>query len=123
MTSVNKVILIGNLGQDPTLRYPGSGSAVCNMRLATNESYQDKEGKRQERTDWHRVIVWGKQAENVVQYLGKGRLALVEGQLRTRSWQDQQGNNKTTVEVQAQSVVFLPSGQGQNQPEMDTAPF
>jgi single-strand DNA-binding protein len=109
--SVNKVILIGRLGQDPELKYTGSGSGVCNFSVATNESWTDKNGQRQERTEWHRVVVWGKQAELCAQYLSKGREAYLEGKLQTRKWQDQQGQDRYTTEVVAQSVRFLGGAQ------------
>jgi single-strand DNA-binding protein len=106
--SVNKVILLGHLGADPELRYTQSGTAVANIRLATNESYVDKStGERTERTDWHRVVAWGKLAEIVGQYLSKGRQIYVEGQLQTRQWQDKEGNTRYTTEVRAADLVML----------------
>jgi single-strand DNA-binding protein len=107
MSSINKVILIGHLGADPELKYTPSGSAVCDLRLATSESYQGKDGKQQERTDWHRVTVWGKQAEAAAKYLGKGSLCYVEGRLQTRSWDDKDGKKQYITEVVAKEVVFL----------------
>ena len=107
MASVNKVILVGNLGRDPELRYIQSGQAVANFSLATNERWRDKEEKNQERTEWHRIVVWGKSAENCAQYLQKGRSVYVEGRLQTRDWEDKEGNKRTTTEVIAQSVQFL----------------
>ena len=105
--SVNKVILIGHLGQDPEIRYTSSGTAVANFSLATNESWTDKSGQRQERTEWHRVVVWSKLAEVCGQYLRKGRQAFVEGTLQTRSWEDQNGNKRYTTEIVARTVQFL----------------
>lgn len=106
--SVNKVILIGRLGQDPELRYTPSGAAVANFSVATNEAWTDKaSGQKQERTEWHRIVVWGKQAELCNQYLQKGRQAYVEGRLQTRQWKDQSGQTRYTTEVQAQSIRFL----------------
>jgi len=106
--SVNKVILLGHLGADPELRYTQSGTAVANIRLATNESFVDKAtGERTERTDWHRVVAWGKLAEIVGQYLTKGRQIYVEGQLQTRQWQDKEGNTRYTTEVRASDLVML----------------
>ncbi len=106
--SVNKVILLGRLGQDPELKYTPSGAAVCNFSLATSESWSDKNsGQKQERTEWHRVVVWGKLAELCNQYLAKGRQAFVEGRLQTRSWEDQQGNKKYTTEIVASNVQFI----------------
>src|SRR5262245_38588742 len=107
MASVNKVILIGNLGADPELRYTNTGSAVANLRIATNEQWTDKNGERQERTEWHQIVVWGKQAENCGKYLRKGRSVYVEGRLQTRQWEDQSGNKRYTTEVVAQIIQFL----------------
>lgn len=112
----NRVLLVGRLGRDPELRYTQNGTPVANFPLATDEGYTDKEGGRQEKTEWHRIVVWNKQAENVNNYLGKGRLVLVEGSLQTRKWQDQQGQDRYTTEVKAQRVVFMDS-QGQGKPE------
>jgi single-strand DNA-binding protein len=105
--SVNKVIVLGRLGQDPELKYTAGGSAVCNFSLATSESWTDKSGQKQERTEWHRVVVWGKLAELCNQYLSKGRQAFVEGKLQTRSWEDKQGQKRYTTEVQATTVQFI----------------
>jgi single-strand DNA-binding protein len=109
---VNKVIIIGNLGADPELRYTQGGQAVSNFRVATNEKWTDKEGKPQERTEWHRVVVWGRQAENCEKYLSKGRQVYVEGRLQTREWDDKDGNKRYTTEVVAQTVQFLSGGTG-----------
>jgi single-strand DNA-binding protein len=110
--SVNKVILVGRLGQNPEVRYTPSGAAVANFSVATNESWTDKSGQKQERTEWHRIVVWGKLAELCSQYLSKGRQAYIEGRLQTREWQDKDGVKKYTTEVQAQTVQFLGAGQG-----------
>jgi len=107
MGSVNKVILIGNLGADPELKYTPSSKAVCNLRLATNEVWKDKSGEKQEKVEWHRVTVWGDLAENCSKYLAKGRQVYVEGRLETRKWQDKDGNDKYSTEIQAHTVVFL----------------
>lgn len=112
--SVNKVILVGRLGQNPEVRYTPSGAAVANFSLATNESWVDKAGQKQDRTEWHRIVVWGKSAENCSQYLTKGSQAYVEGRLQTRQWQDKEGQTKYTTEVQAQTVQFLGSKAGQS---------
>ena len=112
MASVNKAILIGNLGRDPELRYTPSGQPVANFTLATNERWRDKEGNNQERTEWHRIVVWGKTAENCAQYLQKGRSAYVEGRLQTREWEDRDGKKRYTTEVVAQNVTFL-GGRGE----------
>ena|SRR6185437_10587871 len=105
--SVNKVILVGRLGQNPEVRYTPSGAAVANFSVATNESWTDKSGQKQERTEWHRVVVWGKLAELCSQYLSKGRQCYVEGRLQTRQWQDKDNQTKYTTEVQAQTIQFL----------------
>jgi single-strand DNA-binding protein len=104
---VNKVILVGNLGADPEMRYTPSGQGVCEMRLATNESWTDKQGQRQERTEWHRIVVWGKRGEVCAKYLSKGRQVYVEGKLRTRSWEDNDGNKRYMTEIIANDVQFL----------------
>lgn len=105
--SVNKVILLGRLGQDPELKYTPGGSAVCNFSLATTESWTDKQGQKQEKTEWHRVVVWGKLAELCNQYLAKGRQAFLEGRLQTRSWDDKDGNKRYTTEILASTVQFI----------------
>ena len=112
MSGVNKVILIGNLGANPELRYTAGQQAVANFRLATTEKWTDKSGQRQEATEWHRVVVWGKQAEIVGQYLTKGRQVFVEGSIRTRQWQDQQGQKRFTTEIVARNVQML-GGRGE----------
>lgn len=111
MASINKVILIGNLGRDPELRYTQAGSAVTNFTLATNEKWKDKDGNNQERTEWHRIVVWGRSAENCAQYLQKGSSVFIEGRLQTREWEDKDGNKRHTTEINATSVQFL-SGRG-----------
>ena len=107
---VNKVILIGNLGADPELRYTPGGQAVCEMRLATNESWTDKSGQQQERTEWHRVVVWGKPAEICTQYLTKGQKLYVEGRLQTRTWDDKEGNKRYSTEIIGTDFMFLGGG-------------
>lgn len=104
---VNKVILLGNLGQDPELRYTGSGQAVCNMRIATSERWTGKDGQPGERTEWHTIVVWGKRGETCGKYLHKGSQIYVDGRLQTRSWEDRDGNKRRTTEVVANRVVFL----------------
>ena len=111
--SVNKVILVGNLGADPELRYTSGGQPVCELRIATNESWNDKQGQRQERTEWHKIVVWGKTGENCSKYLSKGRQVYLEGRLQTRSWDDKDGNKRYTTEIIANDVQFLSSGGGQ----------
>src|SRR5262245_22711638 len=107
---VNKVILIGNLGADPDLRYTSGGQAVCDLRVATNESWNDKNGQKQERTEWHRVVFWGKPAEIIKQYLSKGRRIYIEGRLQTRSWEDKQGQKRYTTEIVGNDFMFLDGG-------------
>jgi single-strand DNA-binding protein len=104
---VNKVILIGNLGADPELRYTGSGTPVADLRLATSRKWTDKSGNQQEDTQWHRIVVWGKQGETCKEYLSKGRQVYVEGRLQTRQWEDRDGNKRWTTEVVAENVRFL----------------
>jgi single-strand DNA-binding protein len=113
MASVNKVILIGNLGRDPETRYTNSGSSVTNFSIATKESFADKSGTRQERTDWHNIIVWGKQGENCAQYLKKGSPAYVEGRISYREYEAKDGSGKRKVtEIVAMRVQFLSSRGG-----------
>lgn len=113
MASVNKVILIGNLGKDPEVKYTPSGAAVANFNIATNESWTSKEGKKEERTEWHRIVCWNKTAELCGEYLSKGRTVYIEGRLQTREWNDKEGNKRYTTEVVAQTVKFLtPRGDG-----------
>ena len=112
MAGINKVILIGNLGADPELRYTSGGQAVADLRLATSRRFTGRDGAQQEDTQWHRVVVWGKQAEHCKEYLSKGRQVYVEGRLQTRSWEDRDGNKRWTTEVVAQTVQFLSGGRG-----------
>lgn len=105
--SVNKVIILGRLGQDPELKYTPGGMAVCNFTVATSESWADKAGQKQERTEWHRIVVWGKLAELCNQYLTKGRQAFIEGGLQTRSWDDKSGQKRYTTEIVAKTVQFI----------------
>jgi len=97
--SVNKVILVGRLGRDPETRFTSGGQAVSNFSLATDSSYKDKSGERQKKTEWHKIVVWGKQAEIAQQYLKKGSLIFIDGRLQTREWQDKEGQKKYTTEV------------------------
>ncbi|MFN0061609.1 MAG: single-stranded DNA-binding protein [Myxococcaceae bacterium] len=106
---VNKVMLVGNLGADPEVRFTPSGQAVANFRIATSESWNDKSGQKQERTEWHRIVVWGKLGELCGEYLGKGRQCFVEGRLQTREWTDKENRKQYTTEVVANNVVFLGS--------------
>ncbi len=111
--SVNKVILIGNLGADPDVRTTPSGQMVATLSIATSETFNNREGQRQERTEWHRVQLWGKQAELAQRYLTKGRKVYIEGRIQTRSWDDQQsGQKRYSTEVVANQMVFIDSGGG-----------
>jgi single-strand DNA-binding protein len=107
--SVNKVILVGRLGKDPETRYTSGGQAVCHFTMATDESYKDKNGERQKRTEWHRITVWGKQAEIAQQYLKKGSQIYLEGSIRTSEWTDKEGQKKTTYEINASNFRMLGS--------------
>jgi len=107
MGSVNKVILVGNLGRDPEVRYTQGGAPVANFTLATNESWTDKAGAKQERTEWHRVVAWGKTAEIARDHLGKGKQVYIEGTLQTRQWEDRDGNKRQTTEIKAGRLVLL----------------
>lgn len=110
---VNKVILLGNLGNDPDVRYTASGAAVANISLATAENWRDKEtGEKQERTEWHRVVFFGRLAEIVGEYLRKGSQVYVEGRIQTRKWQDKEGNDRYTTEIVANEMQMLGGGRG-----------
>ncbi len=113
MASLNRVTLIGNLGKDPEKRFTPGGQAVTTFSIATSERWKDKNtGQNQERTEWHRIVVWGTQAENCAQYLAKGRQVCVEGRLQTRQWEDKDGVKKTTTEIIAQRVLFMGNAGG-----------
>ena len=101
MSGVNKVILVGNLGSDPTVRFTSGGTAVANFNIATTERFNNKSGEREERTEWHRIVAWGKLAEICQQYLKKGKQVYIEGRLQTRQWEDQQGQKRSTTEIVA----------------------
>lgn len=105
--SVNKVILVGRLGRDPETRFTGGGQAVANFSVATDESYKDKNGERQKRTEWHKIVVWGKQAEIAQQYLKKGSLLFIEGRIQSREWQDKEGQKRTSFEIVANNFRML----------------
>jgi single-strand DNA-binding protein len=123
---LNKVMAIGNLGSDPELRTTGGGSSVCSFSLAVNESWFDKaSNERKERTEWMKIVVWGKSAENCAKYLRKGSKAFVEGRIQTREWQDQSGNKRYTTEIVANSVQFIDtkSGGGQREPAPKSGRF
>ena len=112
MGSVNKVILVGNLGRDAELRYTPSGAAVATINMATTEIWNDKGGQRQEKTEWHRVVLWGKSAESLAEYLTKGKQIYVEGRLQTRQWDDKDGNKRYTTEIRGDRIVLLGGGGG-----------
>ena len=112
MSGVNKVIIVGRLGQDPEVKTIAGGNTVARLNVATSENWNDKSGQKQERTEWHRIVVWGKLAELCGKYLAKGRQVYLEGRLQTRSWEDQQGQKKYTTEIVANTVQFLGAGQG-----------
>jgi single-strand DNA-binding protein len=112
MASVNKVILVGNLGKDPETRYMTSGEAVTNIRLATTDTWKDKAGEKQEKTEWHSIVFYGRQAEIAGEYLKKGRQIYVEGRLQTRKWQDKEGQDRYTTEIVADRMQMLGNREG-----------
>ena len=112
MGSVNKVILVGNLGRDAELRYTPGGAAVATINMATTEVWNDKAGQKQEKTEWHRVVLWGKTAESLTDYLTKGKQIYVEGRLQTRQWDDKDGVKRYTTEIRADKIVLLGGGGG-----------
>jgi single-strand DNA-binding protein len=107
--SVNKVILVGRLGRDPETRYTGGGQAVANFSMATDETYKDKNGERQKRTEWHRITAWGKLAEICQQYLKKGTMVYIEGRIQSREWQDKEGQKRTSYDIVANTMKMLSS--------------
>jgi single-strand DNA-binding protein len=107
LMSVNKVILVGRLGRDPETRYTGGGQAVANFSVATDETYKDRNGEKQKRTEWHKIVVWGKQAEIAQQYLKKGSLIFIEGRIQSREWQDKEGQKRTSFEIVASNFRML----------------
>ena len=125
MSSVNKAILIGNLGANPEVRYTASDTAVCNLRIATNERFKNKSGDYEERTEWHSVVVFGRQAESCGEYLTKGRKVYIEGRIQTRKWEDRDGMERYSTEVVASTVQFLGArDQGSAEVEQEDAiPF
>ncbi len=126
---INKVILVGNLGSDPELRYTQSGTAVATLSVATNRRWKDRDGNPQEETEWHRVIVWAQSAEFCSNYLSKGMKVYVEGRLQTRKWQDQNGNDRYTTEIIASTIQNLTprsgefAGGGSQEPPLPPDPF
>ncbi len=123
MSSVNMVILIGNIGRDPELRHTQGGMAVCNLSVATNEKWKDKDGTTQERTEWSRVVVWGNTAEACAKYLKKGRSVYVKGRLQTREWEDKEGVKRYSTDIFAQDVQFLGGQSGIGRGENEPPPF
>ena len=115
MASLNKVTLIGNLGADPEIKQTNNGQHVANLRIATSETYTDRNGQRQENTEWHNVSAFGKTAEICGQYLSKGRSVYVEGRIKTREYTDRDGNNRKATEIVANQVLFLNGGEGRPQ--------
>ena len=124
MPNINRVTVAGHLGKDPESRYTGSGTAVATLSLATSEKWKDRDsGEQREKTEWHRVTVWGKSAEYVTKYARKGHAVFVEGKLQTRKWQDREGNDRWTTEIVASDVQILtPKGSGDRQAEQPSAP-
>ncbi len=123
---INKVILIGRLGADPEIRYTPSGAEVATFRIATSEVWTNKSGEKEERTEWHRIVAWRGLAKLCGEYLSKGKLVYIEGRLRTRSWEDRDGNKRTTTEIEATDMKMLGAvGEGNRkakEPEADYAP-
>jgi len=127
MAGINKAILIGNLGKDPELRYTTSGQAVASFSLATSEKWKDKDGNMQDKTEWHNIVVWGRQAEVAKEYLSKGRPVYIEGRIQNRSYDDKDGNKRYISEIVCQKMNFLGGrdqggGQGSAPPAGDAAP-
>lgn len=118
---LNKAILLGNLGADPELKYTQSGQAVMRLRIATSESYLNKSGERQQRTEWHSVVVWGKRGEALNKILSKGRSVGIEGRIQTRSWDDKEGNKRYTTEIVATNVILV-GGRGGDRPDSMAPP-
>jgi len=118
--SVNKVILIGNLGKDPEIRFTSDGQAVANFSIATTDSYKNKDGEKQQDTEWHRIVAWGRLAEICGEYLTKGKMVYIEGSIKTRSWEDKEGKTKWTTEIVARNMQML--GSSKERSESSTAP-
>ena len=123
MGSVNKAIIIGNAGKDPDTKYTDAGVAVCTLTLATKHSWKEKEGQRQEKTEWHRVVFWGKLAEIVDRYVRKGSQVYVEGRIETRKWTDKNGNDKYTTEIVADQMQMLSNRPKQEIDNDEEVPF
>ena len=112
MAGVNKVILVGNVGRDPELRHTKTGTAVCSFSLATSEKWTGKDGNKEEKTEWHRIVAWGKLGEICAEYLAKGKQVYIEGRLQTREWDDKDGNKKQTTEIVANNMTMLGQASG-----------
>ncbi len=119
--SLNKVMLLGHLGRDPEVRYTASGKAVATFTVATSFGWRDQDGNNQEKTEWHRVVAWGRLGEVCGEYLSKGKQVFIEGRIQSREWEDQDGNKRTTVEIVANDMIMLGGG-GQNQSRTDQEP-
>jgi single-strand DNA-binding protein len=122
MAGVNKVILVGNLGADPEMRYTADGTAVCNFRIATTERFKDRQGNMQERTEWHRVVAWRKLAEICGQYLAKGKQVYVEGKIRSDTW-EQEGVKRYSYKIEADTMQMLGTGGGRGEEREPEPPF
>ncbi|HEX9078181.1 MAG TPA: single-stranded DNA-binding protein [Desulfuromonadaceae bacterium] len=123
MASLNKVMLIGNLGKDPEVRYTPSGQAVASFNLATSEKFKNKNGEWEERTEWHRVTLWSRLAEIAGEYLSKGKTVYIEGRLQTRKWQDNSGNERYTTEIVGEKMQMLsPKGEGRRGGDVTSEP-
>ena len=120
-SSVNKVIIVGNLGQDPEARFTPQGTAVTNLSIATNESWKNQEGQIQDRTEWHRVVLYGKMAETASEYMRKGSMVYVEGRLRTKEWEDQNQNKRKSTEIMCDNFTML-GRRGDNQTSQNNKP-
>ncbi len=120
-SSVNKVILVGRLGKDPEVKFTQGGVAIARFSMATDETWKDQSGERQQRTEWHNIVAWRKLAEICGQYLNKGKLIYIEGRLQTRSWDDKEGNKRTTTEIQADTMVMLSGGKSEERREEATS--
>ena len=121
MAGVNKAILLGNLGKDPEIRYTPSGTAVANFNIATSESYKDKEGNKQEKTEWHKIVTFGKLAEICGEYLKKGKQVYLEGRIQTKQWEDKEGNKRYTTEIICNQLQML-GGKGESQENTESVP-
>lgn len=119
MGSVNKAILVGNLGRDAEMRFTAGGTPVATVSLATTEKFTDRDGQKREDTQWHRIVIWGKTAESLHEYLTKGKQIYVEGRLQTRQWDDKDGNKRYTTEIRGDKVVLLGGGGGGRGQSMD----